>query len=278
MIMAMGLIACNDAVGKHLTQTYAIWQVLWIRSWIFLALALFWVHHNGGLMRALRSRRPIMQLTRSLLLVIEITVFITSFSLLPLADVTALAAATPLVVLALAVPLLGERVGWHRWSAVIIGFIGMLIIARPGASAFGWLTLLPLSGVLLWGIYQILLRLVSRSDNSETTLLYTAAMIFLVTTLIAPWFWQAPADAVTWFWFVLGGILNSGGHFTLIKALEAADASSLQPFNYTMVVWATLLGWLVFGDFPDHWTIGGTMLIVAGGGYALHRERRLRGR
>jgi drug/metabolite transporter (DMT)-like permease len=276
MLLAMLLITCNDAVGKHLSQTYSIWQVLWLRSWVFLGFALLWVWHKGGLMRAIRSRRIAMQLTRSLLLVVEITLFIMSFRLLPLADVTALAAATPLVVLALAVPLLGERVGWHRWSAVSVGFAGMLIIARPGASSFGWLTLLPLSGVLLWGIYQILLRLVSRSDSSETTLLYTAAMLFLSMTLIAPWFWQAPADVLTWFWFMLGGILNGAGHFALIKALEAADASSLQPFNYTMIIWATLLGWLIFGDFPDHWTITGTLLIIAGGLYALHREHRLR--
>jgi drug/metabolite transporter (DMT)-like permease len=276
MILAMFLIACNDAIGKHLTQTYPIWQVLWVRSWVFFGFALLWVWQRGGLLRALRSRRFALQLTRSLLLVIEITLFIISFRLLPLADVTALAAATPLVVLALAVPLLGERVGWHRWTAVIVGFAGMLIIARPGASSFGWLTLLPLSGVLLWGIYQILLRLVSRTDTAETTLLYTAAMIFLTMTLIAPWYWQTPADTLTWFWLVLGGVLNCGGHFTLIKALEAADASSLQPFNYTMIVWATLLGWLIFGDFPDRWTISGTTLIIAGGLYALYRERRLR--
>lgn len=274
MLLAMFLISCNDAVGKYLTQTYPVLQVLWIRSWVFIVFALFWVSRQGGLIKALRSQRPQLQLFRSLLLVIEMLILMISFRLLPLADVTALTAATPLIVLALAVLILGEKVGWHRWTAVIVGFAGMLIIARPGGSAFGWLMLLPMSGILLWGIYQILSRLVSRSDSAETTLIYTALVSFVVLSLLAPWQWQTPADLQTWLLFIVVGLLNSAGHFLLIKALEATDASLLQPFSYSMIVWATLLGWLVFADFPDNWTVFGALLIIAGGLYALHRERQ----
>lgn len=273
MLLAMFCVASNDAIGKHLSQDHSVWQILWIRSWIWLSVALIWVSCRGGVVAALRSKRPVLQGMRSLLLVAEVSVFIVALRHLPLGDVIAVASATPLVVLVFAVLFLGERVGRHRWAAVGVGMLGMLAIARPGAGAFGWLSLLPIIGVLMWGGYQVLLRLVSRHDASNTTLLWTGLIFFMVTSAIAPWYWQTPADVQTWGWFILVGLFNTTAHFALIVAFERSEASALQPFSYTLVAWAVLIGWLVFGEIPDAWTVFGTALVVAGGLYAMYRER-----
>ena len=211
-----------------------------------------------------------------MLLVAEVSVFILALRHLPLGDVSAVGSATPLVVLVCAVLFLGERVGKHRWSAVAFGMVGMLMVARPGGSMFGWLTLLPIAGVVMWGIYQVLLRLVSRDDSTATTLLWTGITFFIVTSAIAPWVWQTPHDSQTWAWFFLVGAFNTTAHFALIVAMDRSEASSLQPFSYTVVAWAMLIGWLIFGETPDAWTLSGTALIVAGGLYAVHRERKAR--
>lgn len=273
MIASTFLFASNDAIGKHLTQTYSIWQVLWVRSWIWLGFALIWVSRRGGIRNALRSSYPTLQAGRSLLLVCEITLFIISFRFLPLGDVTAILAASPLVVLVLAVIFLRERVGWHRWTAVVIGFTGMMLIVRPGFNSVGLLSLLPLLGVTLWGVYQIMTRIVSRRDNAETTLLWSGCALFGVMTLIAPFHWQTPADLATWGWFGLVGLTNTLGHFALIVALARTQASALQPFAFAAVAWALGIGWLVFDERPDVFTLVGILAIVSGGLYAIYRER-----
>ncbi len=275
MVASTFLFASNDAIGKHLTQTYSIWQVLWVRSWVWLAFTWIWVARHGGIRQALRSHHPVLQGLRSLILVAEITVFIMSFRFLPLGDVTAILAASPLVVVVLAVLFLRERVGWHRWAAVAVGFTGMMLIARPGFSSFGLLTLLPLLGVTLWSIYQILVRHVSHRDTAETTLLWSGCAIFAVMTVVAPWSWQTPPDLATWGWFGLVGLTNTLGHFSLILAMHRAQASALQPFAFSAVAWALVLGWLAFGERPDVLTSVGILAIVTAGLYAVYRERRV---
>ena len=272
MLASMLFIVCNDAVGKHLTQQYSIWQLLWMRSWIWVAVVLVWIARQDGLRVALRSERPVLQCVRALVLVAEVVIFVLAFRSLPLADVTAVSAATPLVVLLLAVAFLGEKVGVHRWLAVAAGLIGMVMVARPGFGVFGWTTLLPIAGVCLWGIYQVLVRLVSRVDSANTTLLYGGIAIFVVSGLFAPAEWIWPATAKDWGLFALVGTLNTAGHFALVFALQRAPASALQPFSYSIVVWAVLVGWLAFDTLPDVASSVGATLIVAAGLYAWYRE------
>lgn len=275
MVMAMVLVAGSDAIGKQLTQTYSIWQVLWLRSWVWMAVAIFWVMRRGSISQSLRTKTPFLHIARSLILVTEIAIFILAFRYLPLGDVTAIASATPLVVLVFAVLFLGEKVGVHRWSAVIIGLAGMIMIARPGFGDFGWLTLLPIGGALLWGTYQILVRYLSTQDSEETGLLWTGFTLYIVTGLVSPFFWQTPADLTDWGLFFLAGLFNALGHFGLISAMHLAQASALQPFSYAQVVSAFLIGWFAFSEIPDVWTVVGLTAIVAGGLYAMYRERRL---
>lgn len=271
MILAMCLMASMDATSKWLVEDLAIPQILLVRFGIFLIVALA-LAGRRGFARTIRSERPGLQIIRSVVMLAEITVFIWAFSLLPLADVHAIAAISPLMATALAVPLLREKVSWHRWCAVVIGFIGVLIIVRPGSGVMGWAALVPLLAAFLWALLQVLIRKVGLEDSVETTALYSAAIAVVVMALFAPFTWQAPTPE-QWGLLVLTGSLGSAGLLVLFKALQLGAASALQPFSYSMVLWATVLGFLIWGHFPDAWTLTGVAIVVAGGLYAFSRER-----
>jgi drug/metabolite transporter (DMT)-like permease len=273
MIVAMALMASMDATAKWLVEDHAIPQILLVRFLVFLGFALLLAQRRGGLRTTLRSRNPKLQIVRSLVMLAEIYVFVIAFSLLPLANVHAIAAVSPLMAMALAVPLLGEKVGWHRWSAVGVGLLGVLLIVRPGVAATDWAMAVPLLAAFLWALLQVLIRKVGLSDPIETTGLYSAGIAVVVMGVIAPFVWTPPTMQ-GWGLLLLTGLFGTLGHLTLFKALELAPASAVQPFSYMMMVWATLAGLVVFGQFPDAWTIAGAAVIVAGGLYAFARERR----
>ena len=205
----------------------------------------------------------------------EIYVFVWAFSLLPLADVHAIAAVSPLIAVALAAVLLGERVGRHRWLAVAAGFAGVLLIMRPGSGVMGPPALIALLAAFLWALLQVLIRRVGLEDSVETTALWSAAVAVIVLAFTAPFLWQTVADD-DWPLLVTVGLLGSAGHLVLFRALQIAPASMLQPFGYTLVVWATVMGYLLFGDFPDAWTICGIVIVMACGLHAFSRERASR--
>jgi len=153
-----------------------------------------------------------------------------------------------------------------------MGFAGVLLIVRPGFQQLEWPLLLPLLGALLWAVYQILTRLSAREDRPETTLLWTAATGFVALTLVGPWQWQAP-DALAWVLIFSLALLGSLSHYALIRALDFAPAGAVQPYAYTLLVWAALLGWLVFGDVPDAFTIAGAAVVVGSGIYTWNLDR-----
>ncbi|MDA1071662.1 MAG: DMT family transporter, partial [Proteobacteria bacterium] len=255
-----------------LVEDYPIPQILLVRFLVFLVFALA-LARRRGLRTTIRSRKPALQVVRTLVMLAEIWVFVWAFSLLPLANVHAIAAVSPLIAMALAVPLLGERVGWHRWAAVGAGLVGVFVIVRPGVGATEWAMAIPLLAAFLWALLQVLIRKVGLSDPIETTGLWTAAIAVLAMALIAPFVWIAPTSQA-WGLLLLTGLLGTMGHMTLFKALELAPASAVQPSSYMMMVWAAVLGFLVFGAFPDGWTIAGACIIAASGLYAFARERR----
>jgi drug/metabolite transporter (DMT)-like permease len=272
MLLAMFLFACMDAVNKNLSQTYAITQILWVRFVFFLGFAALVARQRMPLNRAIKSRAFWLQTIRSLILIGEIGTFILALHFLPLADVHALAAITPLLVTALSVPFLGERVDWQRWAAVGAGFIGVLIIVRPGFIALDWHIFIALAGALFFAIYQIMLRVAARYDPPETTVLYSALVGTVVLSAIGPFSWTPP-DAEAWALLLLGALLGACAHFSLTKALELGEASRLQPYGYTLMVWAAVIGYLAFDQFPDAFTIAGAVVVAASGMYAFARER-----
>ncbi len=271
MLLSMFLLALMDGSGKHLTHTYPVAQVMWVR-FLFLLPLVFILSARSGNRRPWRSRQLPLQIFRAAILLIEISLFILSFKFLPLADVHAIASISPLLATALAVPILKEKVSFHRWAAVLLGLVGVLVIIQPGFGNFSYLSLLPLSGALLWGFYQILVKVVSATDSVETGLFYNAVLGTIVLSFIAPFQWITP-DTEGWVFLILTSLLGCGGHLFILKAFELAPASVLQPFNYTLVVWAAIVGALGFGDIPGKWTIIGAGIVVLGGLYAFHRER-----
>ena len=271
-VLAMLGFASMDTITKWMVADYPIGQMMWVRYAIFCLFA--WaVVRRRGLRAAARSARPGLQFGRALLAVIESAVFVFAFRYLPLADTHAVAATSPLIVIALGVLFLGEKAGPARWAAVAAGFVGVLLIVRPGFRELDWALLLPLAGAILWGAYQILIRLCSRTDTPDTTLVWSAFVAFGVTTLIGPWQWIWP-DATGWALLIAIASLGALAHYALIKALDYAEAGSVQPYSYTLLVFVTILGVIVFGDIPDHWTLAGAAVIVASGLYTWHHERR----
>jgi drug/metabolite transporter (DMT)-like permease len=262
-VVSMFFIASMDATGKYLSLSFPIVQILAVRFVIFFIFSL-------GLAMRLRdrsiykSRMPGSQILRSLVLAVEVSVFILAFSLMPLADAHAIAAVAPLIATMLAGLVLGEAIGIRRWISVAIGFVGALIIIRPGFGMVSWAALLPLGGAFLWAGYQVLSRRVSLGDRPETTALYTAFVGMVLFGAIAPFYWQS-ASMIEWGFLLLNGAVGSIGHIILLKALNSAPAGTLQPFNYALLLWAMLLGYLVFSDLPDALTFVGAGIVVFGG-------------
>ena len=270
MLLTTALFTSLDATAKYLTQDYPVPQVLWARfSFHLVFVALFL---GVRLSVTLRSQRMGLQLTRSLLMLVTTAMFFFAVSGLPLADVVAIMFVGPLFVTALSVPLLGDYVGPRRWAAVAIGFLGALVVVRPGSGVMHGLAVLPVLAALSHALYTITTRQLANHDLPMTTLFYTAALGAVVTTAIVPFFWTTP-DLKGWLLMALLGVFGASGHLALIKALGYASPVVVAPLSYVSLIWSTGLGFLLFADVPDAMTIVGALLIAASGMYVFHRER-----
>jgi drug/metabolite transporter (DMT)-like permease len=274
-LAAMAAFAVMDGLSKLLLETLPIAQVMWVRNIVFTLVAvaiLRWQQPGRRLRDIAGSQRPGLQFARGLLLMIESAMFMLAFRMLPIADVHAVAAAAPLVVVALSVPFLGEKVGPRRWAAVLVGFLGVLLIVRPGSGTMSAPMLVALAGAALWAVYQILVRLASRSDSAATTSLWTALVGLGATSVIGPLSWIWP-DAQSWALLLTIALLGSVAHAMLIAALGMTNAVNIQPYTYTLFVWAVVVGYVMFGHMPDRWTLSGAGIIIASGLYVWYRER-----
>jgi drug/metabolite transporter (DMT)-like permease len=273
VLAAMVMFGLMDGASKFLSQQYSPAQILFLRYLFSVPIALLIVA-PVGLKRVARTHRPFFQLARVILIVVEMGLVLLAFRVMPLADAHAIFAATPLVVTALSVPVLGERVGVRRWTAVLAGFVGVLIVVRPGIGVLQPGALVCMIATGMYAVYQVMTRILSRVDRAETIFLFQIVVGALLLLPLAPWVWVTPPVA-HWPLFLLLAALGAGGHLLLIKALHAAPAVIIQPFTYTMLIWATLFGWLFFHDIPDRWTIIGAACVVLAGLYAAARQHRL---
>ncbi len=276
LLGTMVIIGTMDALSKLLVTDMAVGQILAVRYWMFFCVAAWMAYRSIGLRRAFASKRPWVQIVRSVILMAEMALFIQAFAYMHLADVHAIAAAAPLLVMVMAALFLGERIGPHRKAAVAIGFLGVLLIVRPGTGLFGWAAALPVVATVLWAVYQVLLRQVSAYDRSQTTVLYTATVGLVIYSVAGLFLWQPPTME-QWLLLAAVGVMGSAGHILLVRAYEQAPASALQPFNYGLPLWAVIIGWIVFDHLPDALTFAGGGLVIGGGLYALWRERRRKG-
>ena len=273
IVMAMFIFACQDTVTKQLAQSYDAPQILWVRFLFFGVFAVILSSWNQPLKQVVKAHRPWLQIVRSLLIVLEISAFVLALRVLSLAETHALFASFPLMVTAMSALILREKVGIRRWAAVLVGFSGVLIILRPGFGVFQLESLIALSAALMFSIYHVLTRIVSRNDSSNTSMLYMAVIGAAIMTCIGPLYWIEPTPQA-WRLLALLSLTGAVGHLLLIKALECAPASVLQPFNFTLLVWATLMGYIVFNNLPDMWTLIGGAVVVASGLYTIYRERK----
>lgn len=269
MLGAMMMFSGTNAFGKLLVAHYPVMQVVWARYFFqFLLLSMF---IGPRLLSVLTTSHLKIQLGRSVLLLGTSVLFFFGLAQLALADNSAIMFVAPILVTALSMPLLGEAVGRRRWAGIVIGFVGALIIIRPGFAMMQNAAIFPLGAACLYALYQITTRIVGRTDSALTTLLYTASAGTIITSLLAPMFWQMP-DATGWAMMAGMGVTSNLGHFSLIKAYQSAPAPMVAPFAYVSLLWATMFGYILFSQLPDAWTISGAIVIAASGLYIFHRE------
>lgn len=270
-LAAMLLFSVMDGIAKHMTASVPPLQVVWGRYFfntLFLLPWLLLVWRD----RPLATGQPKLQLTRGLFMLGSSTFFVTGLAHLPLAQATAIGFVAPLMVTALSIPLLGEKVGLRRWLAVMAGFIGMLIIIRPGSDQFDPAAFFPMFSATSWALGLIMTRRMRHAEKPVTTLFYTALVGVVIMSAIMPFLW-VPADAAYWGFMVVMGFLSVTGQYLLIRGFNLASASLLAPFSYSNLIWTTAIGYLVFASIPDGWTWVGASIVIASGVYVWHRER-----
>ena len=271
MCVAVASFSCLDTTGKWLNAHMHTMQVVWARYFFAFLLSLFYFNPLLQPM-IMRTKRPYFQIGRSALLLLSTILNLFALRWLQLDEALAILFATPFVVAVISVSFLGETVGWRRWTAIIVGFLGVLIVTRPGFGGMHPAALLCGGGVICYALYVISTRVLARSDNSDTTQFYTNLVGALIMTALVPLFWTTPDSWLTFGLMVLIGACGGGGHFLLILAHRRAPASTLAPFIYTQMIWTTALGFVVFRDVPHYWTVVGGTIVVASGLYLLHRE------
>ena len=270
-IAGMILFAGMDAISKSLIQTLPLTGILWVRYGFYATFGLVLVIKLSGI-RGLRSRALLLQCGRGFAMLADIALFVLSFRFMQLAEAHSISAIAPLMVTALAVPILGERVGRRRWLAVVVGFIGVLIILRPGSEIFRAVAILPLLATASFSLYLVMTRIVAHHDGLGTSVFYPGLIGLIVLSLIAPFHWQSPTVG-EWALLVSASLLGVGAHICVIRGLSLSEASLLQPFNYVLLLTAIILGIVVFDHFPDLTTILGAGVIVGSGLYVWRRER-----
>lgn len=276
MAGGMFLFSAVDTQAKFLTDTLHPIQIAWSRQLGLLFGVVVLLAVRGG--SVLRTQHPFLQITRGALAAGSATVFIIAVSFVPLADAVAVSFVAPFMVTVLGALVLKEKVGIRRWTAVIIGFLGAMIVIRPGLGVVHPAVLLVLVAATFYSLRQIISRALSGSDRTVTTVAYTALVGSLLLSLPLPFVWQWPVSATQLTLLAGTAILAALAEILVIKALEVAEAAVVAPVHYTLLIWGTMYGYLVFAQLPDLWTWIGASIIVATGVYTLHREREVAGK
>jgi drug/metabolite transporter (DMT)-like permease len=274
MIATTFVFAMQDGISRYLAGEYNVLMVVMIRYWFFAAFVVAMAARSrGGLARAAATRQPWLQAGRGALLALEICVMVLAFTLLGLVESHAVFAVYPLLIAALSGPILGENVGWRRWAAIGVGFVGVLVILQPGVRVFEIEALVPLTSAFMFALYGLLTRYAARKDRTETSFFWTGTVGAAVMTVIGLWFWE-PMTPADWAWMALLCVTGASGHWLLIKTYEVAEASVVQPFAYFQLVFASGLGLVVFGETLEWNVATGAALVVAAGIFTLWRARQ----
>ena len=278
MIMASGgVLAGMDVTAKYLALELPVLLVLWGRYFFHTVITFAVYAGKRRSLSFLRARRPGFQFVRAASLFGATSFMYVAITRMPLGDAAAIQFTAPVIVTLISALFLGEAVGPRRMFAVVVAFAGVLLVARPGSDVLGWAALLPLATAVLLAIYMVMTRMIRETDNPDSTTFYTTAVGALVLTAVVPFYWQA-LTPFEWMLMVTMGSAGAIGHFLLVKAFHAAEASMLAPFTYSQVVAAIAWGFVVFADVPSLWTAAGATLIIGSGIYVWYRENVRRGR
>ena len=274
MAVTMLIFAVQDGISQYLAREYNVFFIVMVRYWFFaLFVFILCSKQPGGLRKAISTKQPFLQVFRGALLALEVIVMITSFTLLGLIESHAIFSIYPLLVAALSGPVLKEFVGWKRWSAIFIGFIGVMIILKPSNDVFSLEAIIPLVAALMFALYSLLTRYAARQDTSMTSFFWTGIIGAVVMSIVGSGYWIA-LKPVDWAWLGLLCILACLAHYLLIKCYELSEASSLQPFAYLQLLFATIIGLWIFSEKLEVHVVMGALLVVLSGLFAIWRERQ----
>ncbi|WP_144578590.1 DMT family transporter [Agrobacterium sp. DE0009] len=271
-LAAFTIFAAQDGISKHLGTAYPPVFIAMLRYWAFALFVLLMAARSaGGIRGAVMANRPWLQISRGVLLAVQIVFSIFSFAIVGLAHSHSIIASAPLIVAALSVPLLGEKVGWRRWCAIFVGFIGVLVILKPDGEGFDKTLLITFVAAFMLALYGVLTRLGSRSDTAMTSFFYTGVAGAAALTMVGPFYWVnlAPYD---WIWMLALCITGMSGHYCLIRAFELADAASVQPFSYYQLVLVSIIGVAVYGEVVTPNMVIGAAIVIAAGLFTIWRE------
>tara|TARA_B100001248_G_scaffold255127_1_gene234462 strand:+ start:5514 stop:6380 length:867 start_codon:yes stop_codon:yes gene_type:complete len=275
MVITTIVFASQDGLSKYLATEYNVYMVVMIRYWFFAAFIMTISSRKpGGVKQVAKTKTPLLQIFRSLVLVAEMCVTVLAFTLLGLAETHAIFASYPLIIAMLSGPILGEHVGWRRWLAICVGFFGILIILNPGNGIFSPYALVPLAGAILFALYGLLTRYAGQYDKSSTSFFWTGTVGCIAMTAIGLNFWD-PVSQADWSIMLILSASGMLGHFLLIKCYEVAEASAVQPFAYLQLIWASLIGVIIFGEKITTNVLLGACIIVSAGLFTLWRERKV---
>jgi drug/metabolite transporter (DMT)-like permease len=277
MLVGVVLLTLNDALIKALSATYPTGELLFFRGvFVWPWILLFTMRHGG--LASLRVHNVSGQALRGACVIASAFLFITGLRHLTLADAIAVSFTGPLFITAFAPLVLGEKVGWRRWLAVLVGFAGVLLMLRPGSAGLQWAIIFPLGAAVCGGLRDLITRRISGTETTVAVLAVTTTVVLLAGLATAPfvdWAPLRPADIAT---FAASGVLIAVAHTLMIEAFRRGEAVLVAPFKYSSLLWATLIGFFMFGEHPDPWTIAGAVIIVLAGLYVLHRETQLKRR
>lgn len=274
MVATTLVFAVQDGISRHLAGEYNVLMIITIRYWFFAAFVIAIARRQAGSVRAAAAtQQPFLQAFRGLLLATEICVMVTAFVYLGLVEAHAIFTCYPLLIAALSGPILGENVGWRRWSAIGVGFVGVLIILQPGVAVFSPAAAIPLLAAFMFALYGLLTRYAARKDSTATSFFWTGVVGAIALTPLGLWMWE-PMVGADWWWMGALCITGVSGHWLLIKTYEVAEASAVQPFAYLQLVFASAIGITVFSETVAPNVAIGAALVVAAGMFTLWRTRR----
>jgi len=272
MCLAVALIATQEAMAKFLGESLPVLQVIGARylGHLLLMVVILMPRHGFSLFRA---KRPVVQIGRSVLLLIDTGLFFFALTLIGLAEATAIFFSVPILVALMSIPLLGERVEWARLVAVAVGFVGMLVIIRPGSDAIGIGAWLVFGAAFCASLFNIITRKLADEDPLPVTMFYTALAGGLLTMVIVPFAWENPSGWQQWMALALIGVFGGAAHSCIIASHAFAPASTVAPFMYSQIFWSLGLGYIFFGALPDEFTVLGSVIVIASGINLLRRQK-----